>query len=95
MIKKLVKNLIMILAVIAFIFSINIMTVFAVTQDDINSVKNEIDKNQEELDSVEEELTGTLKQIQDLQAQISDYENDIEELNVNYKKQLKNMKNKK
>ena len=82
MIKKLVKNLIMILAVIAFIFSINIMTVFAVTQDDINSVKNEIDKNQEELDSVEEELTGTLKQIQDLQAQISDYENDIEELNV-------------
>lgn len=82
MMKKLIKNLLMIFAVIAIIFSINIMTVFAVTQDDINNVKNEIDANQEKLDSVEEELTGTLKQIEDLQAEISEYENDIEALDV-------------
>lgn len=82
MIKKLLRNLAMIFATIILIFSINIMTVFAVTQDDINSVKNEIDENQEKLDIVEEELTGTLKQIEDLQVQISGYESDIEELDV-------------
>lgn len=80
MVKKLVKNMIIALLIMAFIFSINIAAVSAVTQSDIDGVKNEIQQNKDKLDEVEEELNGTLKQIERLKTEISSYENDIEGL---------------
>lgn len=77
---KLGKYVLIVFLVIALLFSANIAFVCAVTQSDIDGVKEEINKNKEKLDGVEEELKGTLKQIDKLKSEISSYENDIESL---------------
>lgn len=80
MVKKLGKILIIIFLVIALLLSVNMAFVVAVTESDMDELKNEIDSNKQKLDGVEEELKGTLKEIENLKLDIESYENDIEGL---------------
>lgn len=78
--KKMIKSTIAILMIILMILSVNILTVFAVTQDEVNEIGDNIKNTQKKLDEVGEELKGTLKQIKQLDSEISSYENDIDSL---------------
>lgn len=80
MVKKLGKILLIIFLVIALLLSVNMAFVVAVTESDMDEIKNEIDSNRQKLDGVEEELKGTLKEIENLKLDIESYENDIEGL---------------
>lgn len=83
--KKIMKNTIAIFMIILMILSVNILTVFAVTQAEIDGVEDDIRETQQKLDEVGEELKGTLKQIQKLDSEISTYEDDIEGLDAQIK----------
>ncbi len=80
MVKELGKIVLMIFLATIMIFSLNVVVVSAVTENDIKSKGDEINKTKEKLDGVEEELKGTLKQIDKLKSDILSYENDIEGL---------------
>lgn len=83
--KKVMKSTIAIFMIILMILSVNILTVFAVTQAEIDGVEDDIRETQQKLDEVGEELKGTLKQIQKLDSEISTYEDDIEGLDAQIK----------
>lgn len=80
MINRLGKDVVMILLAIIMIFSLNVVVVSAVTENDVKAKEDEINKTKEKLDGVEEELKGTLKQIDKLKADILLYESDIDSL---------------
>ena len=70
MVKELGKIVLMIFLATIMIFSLNVVVVSAVTENDIKNKGDEINKTKEKLDGVEEELKGTLKQIDKLMKMI-------------------------
>lgn len=80
--KEIIKSTIAVMLGIMLILSFNMLTVFAVTQSDVDEIQNQINGSQKKLDEVGEELKGTLKQIKQLDFEISSYEDDIEGLDT-------------
>ena len=79
--KKCIKIIIVMLIILAIILSINVLSVFAVSNSDLNDIQQKINETTSKIDSVEHQLTNTLTQIQTLNAQIAEYENEISDLN--------------
>lgn len=80
--KEIIKSTIAVILGIMIILSFNMLSVFAVTQNDVDEMQNQINGAQKKLDEVGEELEGTLKQIKKLESEISSYEDDIEGLDA-------------
>lgn len=80
MINRFGKELVMIFLAVIMIFSLNVVVVSAVTENDVKAKEDEINQTKEKLGEVEEELKGTLKQIDKLKADILSYESDIDSL---------------
>lgn len=81
MVKKIVKTTIIGALILVSILSWNIMTVFAISQSDLEEAEKKIEETKKDIDQVERKLSNALSQIQSLNAEIAEYENAISDLN--------------
>lgn len=80
------KKIAVVLLLIVFILSTNVMMTLAATKSELqnqqNSIQNQIDEAKERQDEVGEEINEANKKIKELTSQISQYENQIEQLDT-------------
>lgn len=81
MVKRIIKSIVIILLILIFAFSSNIMVALATTQSDLNDIQKKIDSTKQDLTQVEQQLSSAMTQIRALNAEIAGYENDISDLN--------------